>query len=154
MNELLSKLNLWRKHLEAKGLRVNMGKTKIMICSRNLHSLKDSRKHPCGVCCKGIGSNSIFCGCKPWIHKVSWKLVPSIDVNDVYSFEDQWMVDLKSIIVSSRVSAPSWNIDLTPLYLATPPPPPKKIVNLPDHLFMSNSPQNFRELYSPPWNVP
>ena len=28
--------------------------------------------------------------------------------------------------MSSRVSAPPWNIDLTPFYLASPPPPKKK----------------------------
>ena len=70
MDELLSKLANWKKHLEAKGLRVNMGKTKIMISGKNLHSLRDSGKHPCGVCCKGVGSNSILCcGCQLWIHK-------------------------------------------------------------------------------------
>ena len=63
-----------KKHLsqsmEAKGLRVNMGKTKIMICGKNLHSLTDSGKHSCGVCCKGVGSISIFSdGCQSWIHK-------------------------------------------------------------------------------------
>ena len=41
-----------------------------MICSKNLHSLKDSRKHPCRVFRKGFGSNSIFCDvCQSWIHK-------------------------------------------------------------------------------------
>ena len=59
-----------KKHLETKGLRVNMGKTKIMISGKNLHSLRDSGKHPCGVCHKGVGSNSILCcGCQLWIHK-------------------------------------------------------------------------------------
>ena len=58
------------KHPEAKGLRVNMEKTQIMICGKNLHSLKDSGKHPCGVCRKGVGSDSIFCNeCQSWIHK-------------------------------------------------------------------------------------
>ena len=70
MDELLYKLDLWKRHLEAKGLRVNMGKTKIMICGKNLHSLKDSGKHSCGVCRKRVGSSSIFCdGCQSWIHK-------------------------------------------------------------------------------------
>ena len=70
MDELLSKLGNWKKHLEAKGLRVNMGKTKIMISGKNLHSLRDSGKHPCGVCRKGVGSNSVLCcGCQLWIHK-------------------------------------------------------------------------------------
>ena len=31
-----------------------MGKTKIMIYGKNLHSLKDSEKHPCSVCHKGL----------------------------------------------------------------------------------------------------
>ena len=70
MYELLYKLDLWKKHLEAKGLRVNMEKTKIMICGKNLHSLKDSAKHHCGACHKWVGSNSIFGdGCQSWIHK-------------------------------------------------------------------------------------
>ena len=47
MDEVLYKLDLWKKHLEAKALKVNMGKTKIMICSKN--SLTDSGKHPCSV---------------------------------------------------------------------------------------------------------
>ena len=41
MDELLSKLGNWKKHLKAKGLRVNMGKTKIMISGKSLHSLRD-----------------------------------------------------------------------------------------------------------------
>ena len=56
--------------MKAKGLRVNMGKTKIMISGKNLHFLRDSGKHSCGVCRKGVGSNSILCyGCQLWIHK-------------------------------------------------------------------------------------
>ena len=50
MDELLSKLGNWKKHLKAKGLRVNMGKTEIMMSGKNLHSLRNSGKHPCGVC--------------------------------------------------------------------------------------------------------
>ena len=70
MDELLSKLGNWKKNLEAKGLRVNMGNTQIMISGKNLHSLRDSGKHPSGVCRKGVGSNSILCcGCQLWIRK-------------------------------------------------------------------------------------
>ena len=70
MEELLSKLGNWKKHLEAKVLRENMDKNKIMISGKNLHSLRDSGKNPCGVCQKGIGSNSILCcGCQLWIHE-------------------------------------------------------------------------------------
>ena len=46
--------------------------------------------------------------------------------------------------------APPLNIDLTPFYLATPPPP-KKSARPP---IMSKPAQNFAELDSPSWNVP
>ena len=51
-------------------MRVNAGKTKIMICSMGLDLLQSSGTFPCAVCCTGVGSNSIFCnGCKHWVHK-------------------------------------------------------------------------------------
>ena len=56
--------------MERKGLRVNMGKTKIMVSGPNLDLLKKSGKDPCGVCQTGVGRNAIFCGgCLSWIHK-------------------------------------------------------------------------------------
>ena len=64
--------------------------------------LKDSGKHPCGVCRKRIGSNSIFCDvCQSWIYKkyISFKdrlkADPKYDAKDVWGFADRWMVDLK-----------------------------------------------------------
>ena len=51
--------------MEKKGLRVNAGKTKIMICCMPLALLQSSGEFACAVCCPGVGSNSIFCnGCK------------------------------------------------------------------------------------------
>ena len=47
--------------IETTGLRVNMGKTKIMIPGLDLDLLKKSGKNPCGVCQKGVGSNAISC---------------------------------------------------------------------------------------------
>ena len=56
--------------MEEKGLRVNAGKTKIMICGTGLDLLQSSGECPCAVCGTGVGSNSIFCkGCKHWVHK-------------------------------------------------------------------------------------
>ena len=56
--------------MEKKGLRVNAGKTKIMICGMGLDLLQSSGEFPCVVCHTGVGSNSIFCnGCKHWVHK-------------------------------------------------------------------------------------
>ena len=70
MDNLLEKLCCWKSGLEAKGLRVNMAKTKLMISGINLGLLKGAGKHPCGVCRKGVGANSIFCSsCEHWVHK-------------------------------------------------------------------------------------
>ena len=70
MEELLVKLKTWKLEMEKKGLRVNMGKTKIMVSGTDLDLLKKSGKDPCGVCQKGLGSIAIFCGGSMcWIHK-------------------------------------------------------------------------------------
>ena len=78
--KLEEKLCTWKRNLESRGLRVNMGKTKMMISGPGLETLKDSGKHPCGVCRKGTGSNAIFCeGCSHWVHhkcsRVSGRLI-------------------------------------------------------------------------------
>ena len=46
---LKMKLNKWKTEMEAKGLRVNMGKTKIMVSGVNLQTLKDSGEYPCNA---------------------------------------------------------------------------------------------------------
>ena len=64
------RLLTWKEAMEKKGLRVNAGKTKIMICGTGPDLLQSSGEFPCTVCCTGVGSNSIFCnGCKHWVHK-------------------------------------------------------------------------------------
>ena len=56
--------------MEKKGLRVNAGKTKVMICSTGLDLLQSSGEYPCAVCRTGVGNNSIYYnGCKLWVHK-------------------------------------------------------------------------------------
>ena len=55
--------------MEKKGLRVNAGKTKVMICGTGLDLLQSSGEYPCAVCHTGVGANSIYCsGCKLWVH--------------------------------------------------------------------------------------
>ena len=81
--ELRAKLSKWKKGMEAKGLRVNVGKTKVMFSGHGLHSLTDSGKHPCGVCRQGVGRNSIFCnGCSLWIHKRCTEITGPLKAND------------------------------------------------------------------------
>ena len=70
LNELLEKLKTWKKGMEAKGLKANMTKTKLMISGPELNLLRDSGKYPCAVCRKRVGSNAIYCtGCAHWVHK-------------------------------------------------------------------------------------
>ena len=71
MEELLLKVKTWKAEMEKKGLRVNMGKTKIMESGINLDVLRKCGKHPCGVCQIRVGStNAVLCGgCKCWVHK-------------------------------------------------------------------------------------
>ena len=67
---LIEKLKKWKAGMEEKGLRVNMGKTKIMRCQVGAGQVAKLGKYPCGVCSKGVGSNSIQCtSCKAWVHK-------------------------------------------------------------------------------------
>ena len=82
---LKMKLNKWETETEAKGLRVNMGKTKIMVSGVNLQTLKDSGKYPCSVCRKGVSSNSIYCaGCSHWVHKNCSGVIGSLKSNPDY----------------------------------------------------------------------
>ena len=70
LEECVRRLLTWEEAMEKKRLRVNAGKTKIMICSTGLDLLQSSGEFPCAVCHTGVGSNSIFCiDCKHWVHK-------------------------------------------------------------------------------------
>ena len=65
LEECVRRLLKWKEAMEKKGLRVNAGKTKVMICGTGLDCLQSSAEYPCGVCCTGVGNNSIYCnGCK------------------------------------------------------------------------------------------
>ena len=66
---LMEKIKRWKAGMEDKGLRVNMGKTKVMRCRVDTGKVVKSGKDPCGVCGKGVGVNSIQCKtCEAWIH--------------------------------------------------------------------------------------
>ena len=70
MEELVGKFEKWKTGLEDKGLRVNAAKTKVMINSSEARSAFEVGMRPCGICRKGVCSNSIFCqGCKHWVHR-------------------------------------------------------------------------------------
>ena len=62
LKELQHKLIPWNTNMEGKGLRVNMDKTKVLISGPGLDGLQKYDREPCGVCLKGVGTNSILCG--------------------------------------------------------------------------------------------
>ena len=70
LEDLKIQLQAWRTSLETRGLRINMGKTKILGSSDEPQKPTRNVKWPCGVYSKGVGVNSIFCQtCNLWIHK-------------------------------------------------------------------------------------
>ena len=70
LEESVRRLLIWKEAMEKKGLRVNAGKTKVMICGTGLDLLQSSGEYPWAVCHTGVGNNSIYCnGCKLWVHK-------------------------------------------------------------------------------------
>ena len=74
--------------LEAKGLKVNVGKTKLMKCGVGLQKVVDSRKYPCGVCGNGIEANSIQCTlCMKGVHKHCSGISRKLRAEDVEAFK-------------------------------------------------------------------
>ena len=70
LEECVRRLLTCKEAMEEKGLRVNAGKVKIMICGMGLDLLQTSGEFPCAICHTGVGSNSIFCnGCMYRVHK-------------------------------------------------------------------------------------
>ena len=69
MEELTVKLQNWKQAMEAKGLRVNMGKTKVMVSDKALAPVTKEGKYPCSICHKGTGAGAIGCTtCRQWVH--------------------------------------------------------------------------------------
>ena len=57
--ELIKRFNEWENNIESKGMRVNMNKTKVMISGERQKVRQKAVRWPCGVCSKGVGSNSL-----------------------------------------------------------------------------------------------
>ena len=65
-------------------VRVNIGKTKVLVAGVGLSEMKDTGKYPYSVSRKCLENNSIFCKhCKHWVHKkcsgVRSKLVEDVN---------------------------------------------------------------------------
>ena len=60
----------WKEAFESKGLKVNLGKTKVMVCSGiTKDGMSKSKVDPCGVCNLRVKDNSVLClQCGKWLH--------------------------------------------------------------------------------------
>jgi len=66
--KLMAELMVWKNHMEAKGLKVNVGKAKVMGSPVESGLLENSGICLFALCLKSVGANSIKCsvnsGCK------------------------------------------------------------------------------------------
>jgi len=68
--DLIKRLNEWKNNVENRGMRANMNKTKVMISGERQKPVQKAARWPCGVCGRGVGSNSIQCtSCHKWVYK-------------------------------------------------------------------------------------
>ena len=69
MEELEAQFIRWKAAFEGKGLKVNLGKTKVMESSGGRGVVVLAKIYPCGVCGKRAKVNCVRCKtCKKWIH--------------------------------------------------------------------------------------
>src|SRR3989442_1198037 len=68
--ELEKRPTEWMARLKDTGLRVNIGKTKVMKGKVGVGQVENSGKYLCGICRKRVGRNSarLCTSCKKWIH--------------------------------------------------------------------------------------
>jgi len=68
--DLIKRLNEWKDFVENRGMRVNVNKTKVMISAEWQKVTQKAVRWPCGVCGRGVSSNSIQCtSCKKRVHR-------------------------------------------------------------------------------------
>ena len=68
---LMRRILKWKKSLSAKSLKVNAAKTKVMTSIEGSSDPISIGEFPCGVCRRGVGSNSVRCTrCLLWVHRV------------------------------------------------------------------------------------
>ena len=67
---LRNKFLKWKKAFESKDLKVNLGKTKLMVCGDiTKDGLSKSKVDPSGDCSLRVKANSVLClQCCKWIH--------------------------------------------------------------------------------------
>ena len=70
MGQLGRRVAEWRSSLLDKGLKVNAGKSKVMVGSSGGKMIVNSGNWPYGVCGKRVQANDVQCTlCIKWVHK-------------------------------------------------------------------------------------
>ena len=68
MEGMRGKFWKWKEAFESKGLKVNLGKTKVVVSGAE-GEVSVSKVDPCGICGKRVMANSVLCvKCGKWIH--------------------------------------------------------------------------------------
>ena len=68
LKNLWEKFQRWNRALEGKGLKVNVGKIKVMVRETE-GEITSSKIDPYGVCGKRVGSNAVCCTqCMKWLY--------------------------------------------------------------------------------------
>ena len=69
-DDLIKRLNEWKDNMGNRGMRVHVNKTRVMISGEWQKVMQKAVRWPCGVCGRGVGSNSVQCtSCQKWVHK-------------------------------------------------------------------------------------
>ena len=70
IEELRNEFLKWKEAIESVGLKVCLGKTKVMVCGGiTKDGMSKSKVDPCGVCSLRVMSNYVLClQCGKWIH--------------------------------------------------------------------------------------
>ena len=70
IEELRNEFIKWKETFKCKGLKVNLGKTKVLVSGRiTKDSMSKSKIDPCGVCSLKVKAKSVLCiQCGKWIH--------------------------------------------------------------------------------------
>ena len=81
---------------------------------------EDSGEHPCGVCRKGVGDNSIFCvECRRWVHKrcsdISGKLKSNVDFHCRRCLEGENGL-FQSVLLKEVVIEPNVKLECVPKF--------------------------------------
>ena len=67
-DDLIKRRNKWKDSMDNRGMRVNVNKIKVMISGEHQKQVQKAIRRSCGVCDRGVGSNSRQCtSCQMWV---------------------------------------------------------------------------------------